>query len=294
MNVMERHVGDERQEEETRRVKQRMAEIALKLLVLSGKGGVGKSTVAVNLALALAKIGRRVGLLDVDIHGPSVPNLTGLDGGSVDFDGTALVPIRMAENLKVMSIGFLLMAQTDAVIWRGPLKYGVIRQFLSDVAWGSLDYLVIDCPPGTGDEPLSVAQLVGRPAEAVVVTTPQELAIADVRRCVTFCEKVSLPVAGILENMSGLLCPQCGAAVDLFGAGGGERLAREMNVPFLGQVPIDPQVVIAGDRGVVFVDRFPDSPAAGAFVSLAGRLNEKTVAGPATSPPIPESPEGTP
>jgi len=264
-----------RKEQEARRVKQRMAEIKHKLLILSGKGGVGKSTVAANLARALAKAGRRVGLLDVDIHGPSIPRLTGLDGQNVFSDGAALVPLEAATNLTVMSVGFLLTAETDAVIWRGPMKFGVIRQFLSDVAWGNLDYLVIDCPPGTGDEPLTVAQLVGRPAEAVVVTTPQELAISDVRRCVTFCDKVVVPVSGILENMSGWQCPHCGAEFDLFGAGGGEKLAREMRVPFLGRIPIDPQVVTAGDSGIELLDRYPESPATRAFLSLAERLDEQ-------------------
>jgi len=261
-------------EEQAQRVKQRMAAIRRKLLVLSGKGGVGKSTVAVNLALALAKQGHKVGLLDVDIHGPSVPRLIGLDGQTLHADGEALVPLPSSDQLSVVSMGFLLKANTDAVIWRGPLKFGVIRQFLSEVAWGNLDYLVVDCPPGTGDEPLSVAQLVGRPAEAVVVTTPQEVSISDVRRCITFCEQVSLPVAGIVENMSGCVCPHCNKAFDLFGSGGGEGLASEMKVPFLGSIPIDPQVVYSGDKGIDLIEQTPDSTAAKAFVSLAERLSQ--------------------
>jgi Mrp family chromosome partitioning ATPase len=198
-----------------------MGQVRKKLVVLSGKGGVGKSTVAANLAAALSQAGHAVGLLDVDIHGPSIPKLFALDGRGLETESQQIIPVKVAPGLSVMSIGFLLGSSTDAVIWRGPLKYSIIRQFLCDVAWGSLDYLVVDCPPGTGDEPLSVAQLVGRPADAVIVTTPQELAIADVRRCVTFCEKVELPVAGIIENMSGYVCPSCGACADLFGSGGG-------------------------------------------------------------------------
>jgi Mrp family chromosome partitioning ATPase len=235
---------------------------------MSGKGGVGKSTVAASLAISLAAAGKQVGLLDVDIHGPSIPQLMGLDGGHVLTHGEELVPVQAAPNLKVISIGFLLANNRDAVIWRGPMKYGVIRQFLKDVAWGPLDYLVIDSPPGTGDEPLSVAQLVGQPAGAILVTTPQELAVADVRRSVSFCEKVSLPVIGIIENMSGLTCPHCGGQIDLFKVGGGERLAREMNVPFLGKMPIDPQIVTCGDSGAPYVQRFAASPAAKAFAEV--------------------------
>lgn len=255
-------------EQEERRLRDHMSQVRKKLVVLSGKGGVGKSTVAANLAAALAHAGQAVGLLDVDIHGPSIPKLFALDGRGLDTDGQQMLPVKIGPGLSVMSIGFVLGNSTDAVIWRGPLKYSIIRQFLCDVAWGSLDYLVVDCPPGTGDEPLSVAQLVGRPADAVIVTTPQELAIADVRRCVTFCEKVELPVAGIIENMSGYVCPSCGAHTDLFGSGGGEALASEMRVPFLGRIPIEPDVVTCGDRGTPFVGARSGSAAAEAFLSI--------------------------
>ena len=249
-----------------------MAEIQHKLLVLSGKGGVGKSTVAVNLAIALAKAGCQVGLLDVDIHGPSVPKLTGLEGQTVRSDGVAVLPVRVSDNLTVMSIGFLLTGKADAVIWRGPLKFNVIRQFLKDVAWGTLEYLVIDCPPGTGDEPLSVAQLAGPNAEAIIVTTPQELSISDVRRCVTFCRQVNLPVLGVLENMSGFVCPQCGARIDLFKVGGGETLARETKVPFLGRIPFDPEIVVSGDSGMPFAGRNVNGPSAAALRAVVERL----------------------
>jgi ATP-binding protein involved in chromosome partitioning len=168
----------------------------------------------------------------------------------------------------VMSIGLLLTGQADPVIWRGPRKHGVIRQFLKDVAWGRLDYLVIDSPPGTGDEPLSVAQLVGAPAGAVIVTTPQDLAIADVRRCVSFCRALSLPVLGIVENMSGFVCPACGHKVDLFKAGGGAALAEELHLPLLGQIPIDPQIVSAGDAGRPFLDTDPDGATVSAFADV--------------------------
>ncbi len=240
----------------------KMCQIGYKLLVMSGKGGVGKSTVAANLAASLALAGKSVGLLDVDIHGPSIPRLMGLDRDRVAIHESEIVPVAIGENLKVMSIGFLLNSAADAVIWRGPMKYGVIKQFLKDVDWGPLDYLVIDAPPGTGDEPLSVAQLVGQPAGAVLVTTPQDLSVADVRRSVSFCHKVELPVVGIIENMSGLVCPHCRGVIDLFKTGGGEALAREMKVPFLGRVPIDPEIVQCGDAGSPYVHRHAESPAA--------------------------------
>ena len=243
----------------------RMKDIGYKLLVLSGKGGVGKSTVAANLAVALSLSGKSVGLLDVDVHGPSIPRLMGLEGQPITSDGQLMQPLEVSENLKVMSIGFLVPDKNDAVIWRGPMKYNVINQFLKDVAWGQLDCLVVDSPPGTGDEPLAVAQLVGSPAGAVIVTTPQELAISDVRRCVGFCRTLSLPVIGIIENMSGFVCPHCGQKTDLFKSGGGQRLALEMNVPFLGSIPIDPQIVNSGDSGLPFVRHYSDSASAKAL-----------------------------
>lgn len=256
------------------KLRDRMLRIRRRLVVVSGKGGVGKSTVAANLALALSSRGSKVGLLDVDIHGPSIPTILGCEGSTLVVDGESILPLDVRANLRLMSIGFLVGGKADAVIWRGPMKYKLIRQFLSDVAWGELDYLVVDCPPGTGDEPLSVAQLVGRPAAAVVVTTPQRLAIADVRRCITFCAKADLAVAGLLENMSGFVCPCCGARTDLFGTGGGERLAEEMGVPLLGCIPIDQRIVACGDEGSSLMDVWPDSPAAQCYAQLAVRLDE--------------------
>jgi Mrp family chromosome partitioning ATPase len=249
-----------------------MCQIGMKLLVMSGKGGVGKSTVAANLAASLALAGKMVGLLDVDIHGPSIPKLMGLEAEHLVAHGREIVPIEIGGNLKVMSIGFLLSSAADAVIWRGPMKYGVIRQFLKDVEWGPLDYLVIDAPPGTGDEPLSVAQLVGQPAGAILVTTPQDLAVADVRRSVSFCEKVSLPVVGIIENMSGFVCPHCQSMIPLFKTGGGEALAHEMNVPFLGSIPIDPEIVECGDNGIPYAHRFAERMAANKFAEIVNRI----------------------
>ena len=258
------------QADDQRRLDQRLGQIRQKILVLSGKGGVGKSTVAANLATSLALAGHKVGLLDIDIHGPSIPKLMGLENEACGptAEVNVIEPIPLGDNLKVMSIGFLLRSARDAVIWRGPLKFKVIQQFLADVMWGPLDVLVIDSPPGTGDEPLTVAQLVGRPASAIVVTTPQDVALADVRRSITFCQQLHLQVLGVVENMSGFVCPHCGKTTDLFKSGGGALLAQEMGVQFLGKVPLDPQVVDSGDAGTPFVKRFADSPAARAFADI--------------------------
>jgi ATP-binding protein involved in chromosome partitioning len=262
----------QQQQREELLLQNRMAQVRRKLLVLSGKGGVGKSTVAANLAAALAKAGKQVGLLDVDVHGPSIPKLMGLEQRSIEVVGEQIFPARVNERLAVMSIGFLIPTNRDAVIWRGPMKHGAIRQFLKDVTWGKLDYLVVDSPPGTGDEPLSVANLVGSSAGAVVVTTPQDVAVADVRRCVGFCRTLSLPVVGIVENMSGLVCPKCGERIDLFKRGGGKALALEMGVPFLGQIPIDPEIVMMGDAGIPFLREGPQSPAAAAFSQIVDAI----------------------
>ncbi|MDT8307310.1 MAG: Mrp/NBP35 family ATP-binding protein, partial [Anaerolineae bacterium] len=241
----------------------RMESIGRKILVLSGKGGVGKSTVAANLAVSLARAGKKVGLLDVDLHGPSIPKILGLDGRRLGPSATGgLAPVQLSENLSVVSVGMLLESSTDAVIWRGPMKYNVIRQFLKDVQWGRLDYLVIDSPPGTGDEPLAVAQMIGRDALAVVVTTPQQVAIADVRRSVSFCKTLSLSVAGIVENMSG----------EFFGSGAGERLAAENNAAYLGSVPLDANVRKGGDTGRPIVISHPDGSTAGAFRQLSKQV----------------------
>ena len=263
------HIDESQRELEALELQTRMERIGRKILVLSGKGGVGKSTVAANLAISLAQAGKKVGLLDVDLHGPSIPKLLGLDGHRLGLDAAGRIsPIQIGENLSVVSVGLMLDSAQDAVIWRGPMKYNVIRQFLKDVDWGRLDYLVIDSPPGTGDEPLAVAQMVGKGAWAVVVTTPQDLAIADVRRSVSFCKTLDLHVVGIVENMSGLICPHCGKQVDLFKVGGGEKLAIEMGVPFLGRIPLDPQIVASGDSGKPFIQSFADSPATKAFASV--------------------------
>jgi len=254
---------------------ERLCRIRHKLLVLSGKGGVGKSTVAANLAVAFAAAGRPTGLLDIDLHGPSIPKLLRLEGRGLDLRQNAMQPVVVNEHLKVISIGFLLRNPDDAVIWRGPLKMGVIKQFLRDVDWGDLDCLVVDSPPGTGDEPLSICQLIQDADGAVVVTTPQDVAVADVRKCITFCRQLKMPVLGVVENMSGFVCLHCGETTELFKSGGGERMAAEMGVPFLGRIPIDPAVVEAGDAGRPLASCCPQSPAARAFAQIAATLRDR-------------------
>jgi Mrp family chromosome partitioning ATPase len=250
------------------------------VVVLSGKGGVGKSTVAANLAAGLAMEGKRTGLLDVDVHGPSIPRLLKLAGCRPDMTGHCMVPVEWHWNLGVMSIGFLLPGKDDAVIWRGPAKAGVIQQMAERVAWGERDVLVVDCPPGTGDEPLSVLQTFGGKAMAVIVTSPQDVAVDDVRRSITFCRQLSTPILGIVENLSGFACPTCGTVHEIFSTGGGERLAGEAGVPFLGRIPIDSEVARSGDDGDVFLAVAGTSPSAMAFktiiASVVKALDEKS------------------
>ncbi|MFP4383380.1 MAG: P-loop NTPase [Spirochaetia bacterium] len=228
-----------------------MNEIKHTVVVLSGKGGVGKSTVAVNLAVSLAEQGYRTGLLDVDIHGPTVPYMLGLENRVLQGRDGELFPV-LHGALKVVSIGFMLKDPDDAVIWRGPVKTGVIRQFLDDVVWGGLDYLIIDSPPGTGDEPLTVCQNIKNPDGAVIVTTPQRIAAVDVRKSVTFCRKVNMPVLGVVENMSGMICPKCGELYPIFGSGAGHTISLDMNIPFLGSIPFDPVIGRKADEGEGF------------------------------------------
>ena len=239
-----------------------------KIVVLSGKGGVGKSSVAVNLAVALSLQGKKTGLLDVDLHGPSIPILLGLEKQSITPSSSRIAPVSYNENLKVMSIGLLLQNQDEAVIWRGPAKHGFIQQLLASVEWGDLEYLIVDCPPGTGDEPLSVVQLMEGASGGIIVTTPQDVALTDVRKSITFCRQVKLPVIGVVENMSGFICPHCGETADIFKSGGGRDMADDMNVPFLGRIPLDPIWVRAGDEGKPFVEHQTDSPAARAFYGI--------------------------
>jgi Mrp family chromosome partitioning ATPase len=236
------------------RLVETISRIKKKFVVLSGKGGVGKSTVAVNLAVSLALSGKKVGLLDTDLHGPSVPKMLGLEHFATSGDDTHLEPAEKYDGqLKVMSVQFLLRNINDSVIWRGPLKHSVISQFIGYTVWGDLDYLIIDSPPGTGDEPLSVVQ-TAKPDGAIIVTTPQDIATFDVRKSIDFCDKLNLKITGVIENMSGFNCPHCGQSTDIFSTGGGETMAKEIGVPFLGRIPIDPSFVSLSDSGKVFME----------------------------------------
>jgi Mrp family chromosome partitioning ATPase len=238
---------------------------------MSGKGGVGKTSVSVNLSIALANMGYRVGLMDVDIHGPDVPRMLGLNGMLNVGKSNKLSPMRYSDNLRVVSIESLIVNKDEAIIWRGPLKYSVIKQFVGEVDWGELDYLIIDSPPGTGDEPLTVAQTISD-LKAIIVTTPQEVSLADVRKSISFCRTVKMNILGLIENMSGFICPHCGKGVDLFGSGGGERTARAAGIHFIGKIPFDPKLVSCGDSGESFQEKYGNSPTSVALADIAGNI----------------------
>ena len=242
------------------------------VLVMSGKGGVGKSTVAANLALALSRAGMRVGLLDADIYGPSVPTMFGISGHPESKDGKTIEPLQRY-GMKLMSIGFMLESDKDAIIWRGPMLQSALMQFLGEVHWGELDYLVLDLPPGTGDVALTLAQRI-KTTGAVIVTTPQEVALQDVYKAVSMCRKVQIPILGVVENMS-FFIDSAGVRHELFGAGGGEKIAEFAKAPLLGQIPLHPNVREAGDRGAPIVQSAPDHPAAHAFKHIADALAER-------------------
>ncbi|MBC8218356.1 MAG: P-loop NTPase [Planctomycetes bacterium] len=250
---------------EQEHINKNLEHVRHKILVLSGKGGVGKSTIAANLAVSLSLANKRVGLLDIDIHGPSIPKILNLEGRVIQVLGETMLPVQIGPDLKVMSIGFLLRDSDDAVIWRGPMKNQVIKQFLKDVKWGSLDFLIVDSPPGTGDEPLSIVQLLGDADGAIIVTTPQQLALSDVRKSISFCRNLNMPVLGVLENMSGFVCPKCGEQTDIFSLGGGQDMARQLGIHFLGRIPIDPQIVQACDTGQPYVSNDRRNETAKAF-----------------------------
>ncbi|MGB9176181.1 MAG: Mrp/NBP35 family ATP-binding protein [Methanoregula sp.] len=230
------------------------------ILVLSGKGGVGKSTVSVNLSYALSSHGKKVGLLDLDMHGPNVPKMLGIEDHKLAIMGERIEPVHVTGMLSVISMAFLLPDTSTPIIWRGPMKMAAIQQFLAEVNWGPLDYLVVDLPPGTGDEALTIAQLAHNVRGAVIVTTPQDVATLDAMKSAKFIEKLGLPVIGVIENMSGMLCPHCGEEIDLFGKGGGKKIADELKVPFLGSIPLDIEMRKAGDEGRPFIIRRGDSP----------------------------------
>ena len=255
--------------------KRALGKIKNKILVMSGKGGVGKTSVSVNLAIALASKGFKVGLMDVDIHGPDVPRMLGLKGLLDVNVNQKLTPIAYSENLSAVSIESLIVNKDEAIIWRGPMKYSVIQQFIGDVEWGELDYLIIDSPPGTGDEPLTVAQMIPD-ARAIIVTTPQEVSLADVRKSISFCRTVKMEIIGLIENMSGFVCPHCGEQTDIFGSGGGEKTAQAAGIMFMGKIPFDPQVVSCGDNGICYQEKYRDAAITKAFESVAKNIADRS------------------
>jgi len=254
----------------------KLSKIKHTIVVMSGKGGVGKSTVTVNLAVGLAMRGFEVGILDADIHGPNIPKMLKIEDAQLVADDEGIYPAIVPPHLKVMSMAFLSPNRDQPIIWRGPMKMGAIRKFIEDVYWGELDYLIVDLPPGTGDEPLTIAQLIPSADGSIIVTTPQDVALLDSRKSVVFSADLKLPVIGIVENMAGLVCPHCNKEIDLFKIGGGEKAAKELDVPFLGRVPIDPDVVNTGDEGLPIVAANPDSPAAKAFNGIIDKVVEST------------------
>jgi len=256
-------------------VAQNMEKISAKILVLSNKGGVGKSFIAVNLAVGLSKKGAKVGLLDADIHGPSTAKMLGFENQKISVSENGFQPYPVNSNLSAISMASFLEDPDMPVIWRGPMKMSALRQFLAEVNWGELDYLVIDSPPGTGDEPLSVIQLIGNLTGAIIVTTPQDIALLDSRKCVNFLRKLSVPVLGIVENMSGFICPHCGNKIDLFKSGGGEKSAKEFEIPFLGKVPFDPKIVESTDNGKAFIESSPDSESAKVLEKISTTIDEQ-------------------
>jgi ATP-binding protein involved in chromosome partitioning len=263
--------------EQEQRLKMKMSKIKHKIAVISGKGGVGKSTVTVNLAASFALQGHtdKVGVLDADITGPCVPKMLGLKGQKLVGGPAGMIfPVTARLGIKVVSMDFLLPSDEAPVIWRGPLKMKAISQFLSDISWGELDFLFIDLPPGTGDEPLSIMQLIPEMDGVVIVTIPSEVSQIVVKKAVTFSRKLNIPVIGIIENMSGFICPKCGAEIDIFKAGGGKKIAKDLSVPYLGKIPIDPAICVDSDSGTPFVAENPASSTAKAFGEIIIKIKQ--------------------
>ncbi|WXG41026.1 MAG: Mrp/NBP35 family ATP-binding protein [Candidatus Freyarchaeum deiterrae] len=259
-----------------KKVQGKMTKIKHKIMIMSGKGGVGKSTVTANLATALAKKGYKVGILDSDIHGPSIPKILGIQGKHLKPTETGFYPITTKQGVKVISMDLLLLDSETPLIWRGPLKMKAIRQLLSDAEWGELDYLLIDLPPGTGDEPLNIMQLMPEMDGAIIITAPSDLSQYVVRKAVSMARKMNIPIIGIIENMSGFVCPNCGEKYDILGSGGGKKISEEMNLNFLGQIPIDPKITENTDQGTPFIINDPESQAAKVFNEIVQKI-QKTV-----------------
>ena len=253
-----------------------MLRVNHKIAVISGKGGVGKSTVTVNLAAAFVTHGLhgKIGILDADITGPCIPKILGLKGEHLQSGPAGMAPALSPYGIKATSMAFLLPSDESPVIWRGPLKMKAIQQFLSDIVWGDLEFLFIDLPPGTGDEPLSIMQLLPEMDGVVIVTIPSEVSQEVVKKAVTFSRKLNVPIIGIVENMSGFVCPECGAEYDIFGSGGGQKIAKDLGVPFLGKIPIDPQICEDSDRGTPFILEHRDLKSTKAFMEIVEKIKE--------------------
>lgn len=270
--------------------KENLKKIKHKIVVLSGKGGVGKSTVSVNLAYALSLNGYKTGIMDVDIHGPSIAKMTGIEGqGVMASENQRAKPIEVVNNFYVLSLASMVESVDEPIIWRGPLKIGVIKQFLEDVDWPELDYLIVDCPPGTGDEALSVVQFLENVDGTVIVSTPQDVAFLDARKTINFSKKLNVPILGLVENMAGFVCPKCGEKVDIFKSGGAARAAKDFNLDILGTIPIDTNIVESGDNGKPFVYHFNKSEGAKEFMAISEKISEKVETQPAGKVLQPES-----
>jgi len=273
---MSQQAFEKQRREQQRRIKTAMSKITHKIAVISGKGGVGKSTVTVNLAASFVMHGFHgsVGILDADITGPCVPKILGVKGQRLQGGPPGIFPVVSPFGIKVTSMAFLLQSDETPVIWRGPLKMKAIQQFLSDIMWGELEFLLIDLPPGTGDEPLSIMQLLPEMDGVVIVTIPSEVSQEVVKKAVMFSRQLKIPVIGIVENMSGFICPKCGAEFDIFGAGGGQKIAEDLDIPLLGKIPIDPKICEDSDRGVPFVLEHIESPSTKAFIEIVEKIEE--------------------
>jgi ATP-binding protein involved in chromosome partitioning len=269
-----KHINEAKQIEKEDHIPQRMAQIKHKIIVMSGKGGVGKTSIAVNLAYGLATAEKKVGLLDTDFHGPNIAKMLGLEKAMLSGSPEGIEPVRVLPNLEAVSVAFMGGNPDQPIVWRGPLKMAAVKQLLGDVKWGALDYLVIDSPPGTGDEPLSVCQLIPGLDGAIIVTTPQDMSVLDARKTVLFARQLNIPVIGIVENMSGFVCPHCGEETQIFKTGGGEKAAQELHVPFLGRIPFEPEIVELADRGEPFISGKKDSATLRAFRKIQEAVEE--------------------
>lgn len=266
----------EAQKEQDARVAVTVSRIKHKVIILSGKGGVGKSTVSVNVAYSLAAQGKKVGILDVDIHGPSIAKMVGIEGQSIMGSKEGYPkPIKITENLYAITMASFTASPDEPIIWRGPLKMAMIKQFLSDIDWPELDYLIIDSPPGTGDEPLSVVQILGSVDGSIIVSTPQDVALLDARKTIKFSQKMNVPILGIIENMSSFVCPHCGEAIDIFKGLGVQKAAKDYEIDILGNIPLDPDVVKAGDKGTAFVTNFKESAGAQVYQQITAQVIQK-------------------